>query len=96
MIGRLKDNEEAILEACKRDIGKSAFETYLTEIDWCEQDILFVCDNLSRWAKEEKAPDIPLTQRLVSPRIRKDPLGTVLVIGYVGAVEFCADMPAED
>ena len=31
--------------------------------------------------KDEKAPDIPLSNSLLNPRIRKEPLGTVLVIG---------------
>lgn len=31
--------------------------------------------------KDEAAPDIPLTNSLLNPRIRKEPLGTVLVIG---------------
>lgn len=70
------------MEACKRDLGKSAFEAYLTEIDWCKNDIVFVCNNLEKWAKDEKAPDIPLMNTALSPRIRKDPLGCVLVIGY--------------
>lgn len=46
-------------------------------------DIVFVTKNLEKWAKDEKAKDIPLTNALMSPRIRKDPLGCVLVIGYV-------------
>lgn len=79
----MKDNEEAIAEACKRDLGKSSFETYLTEVTWCENDIVFVCDNLKKWAKDEKAPDIPLMNMPLRPHIRKDPLGCVLIIGYV-------------
>jgi beta-apo-4'-carotenal oxygenase len=44
-------------------------------------DIVFVQNNLPTWVKDEKAPDMQLTNRLFSPRIRKDPLGAVLVIG---------------
>lgn len=82
-MNRLKDNEAALLEACKRDIGKGTFETMLTEISWCQNDIVFVCKNLAKWAKDERAPDMPLTNYLLSPTIRKDPLGCVLIIGYV-------------
>jgi len=78
---RLKDNEDLILDACKKDLGKSQFETYITEVGWCENDIVFMCNNLEKWVKDESAPDIPLANKLFSPRIRKDPLGTVLVIG---------------
>ncbi|KAI9735895.1 MAG: hypothetical protein M1834_001361 [Cirrosporium novae-zelandiae] len=77
----LKDHEDEFIEACKRDLGKSSFETYLSEIFWCQNDILFMCDNLEKWVREEKAPDIPLTNALLRPTIRKDPLGCVLVIG---------------
>ncbi|KAL8862588.1 MAG: hypothetical protein Q9178_001086 [Gyalolechia marmorata] len=77
----IKDNEAAILQACKEDLGKPEFETFLTEIDWCTNDIVFVTQNLEKWAKDEKAPDIPLANKLLSPRIRKDPLGAVLIIG---------------
>lgn len=55
----------------------------LTEISWCQNDIVFVCNNLAKWAKDERAPDMPLTNYLMSPTIRKDPLGCVLIIGYV-------------
>ena len=45
-------------------------------------DIVFVCQNLAKWAKDEAAPDINLANKLLSPRIRKEPLGCVLIIGY--------------
>ncbi|KAF2237956.1 aldehyde dehydrogenase [Viridothelium virens] len=77
----LKDNEAAVVEACKRDLGKSHFETYLTEIGWCENDIIFMCKNLPKWVKDESAPNISLTNRPVAPKIKKDPMGTVLIIG---------------
>ncbi|KAL8675390.1 MAG: hypothetical protein Q9168_000221 [Polycauliona sp. 1 TL-2023] len=77
----IKDNEAAIVEACKQDLGKGVFETYSAEIDWCTNDIIFVTRNLEKWAKDERAPDIPLANRLLSPMIRKDPLGAVLIIG---------------
>lgn len=32
--------------------------------------------------RDESAPDINFTNKLMSPKIRKDPLGAVLVIGY--------------
>lgn len=78
----IKDNSDAINEACQKDLGKGGFETYLTEIAWCMNDIVFVSQNLEKWAKDESAPDIPLVNKLLSPKIRKDPLGCVLIIGY--------------
>ena len=80
---RLKDNEQALEKACRLDLGKSAYESYVSEFGWSENDIVFVCKNLEKWAKDEKAPDIPLMNAALSPKIRKDPLGVVLVIGWV-------------
>ncbi|OCK81950.1 aldehyde dehydrogenase [Lepidopterella palustris CBS 459.81] len=77
----LKDNQDLIAEACKRDLGKSGFETYVTEVGWCMNDIIFMSTNIARFAKDEPAEDITFTNRFFGPRIRKDPLGSVLIIG---------------
>ncbi|KAL9105045.1 MAG: hypothetical protein Q9163_000058 [Psora crenata] len=77
----LKDNASDLLAACKKDIGKGTFEASC-ELDWCTNDCIFVCNNLEKWAKDEKAPDIPLINKvLLSPKVRKDPFGLVLIIG---------------
>ena len=70
-----------IEEACTKDLGKPAHETYLSEAGWCLNDIIFICNNLEKWMKDESAPDIALMNKIVSPKIRKDPMGVVLVIG---------------
>lgn len=77
----VKDNFDAIEAAAKHDRGASAFEVYISESAWVANDIVFVCDNLKKWAKDEPAPDIELMLKVLSPRIRKDPLGAVLIIG---------------
>jgi beta-apo-4'-carotenal oxygenase len=77
----IKDNEDALVEACMKDLGKPTYETYISEIDWCKNDIVFVTKNLEKWAKDEPAPDMALVNSLLSPTIRKEPLGVVLVIG---------------
>lgn len=61
---------------------KPRFETELAEIGWILNDIVFTTRNLHKWVKDEKAPDIDLNFKLMNPKIRKDPLGCVLVIGY--------------
>lgn len=80
-LSRLRDHEAEMQEACMKDLGKGYYEAMLSEIKWVENDIIFVCNNLEKWAKDEKAPDIDFVNSLMSPRIRKDPLGCVLVIG---------------
>ncbi|KAJ5230851.1 hypothetical protein N7489_011559 [Penicillium chrysogenum] len=77
----IKDNEEAIMEACAQDLNKPRFETNLGESGWLLNDIVFTTRNLRKWAKDEKASDIDLAFKFMNPKIRKDPLGTVLVIG---------------
>lgn len=76
-----KDNADLIEEACKKDLGKSQFETYLTEISWVMNDCVWMANNVERFAKDEKPADIAFTNRFMGPRIRKDPLGAVLIIG---------------
>lgn len=77
----IKNAEPELLEACKLDLGKSAFESYLTEIGWCLNDIIYVCNNLKSWMKEEKAKDVEFIHWAVQPRIQKSPMGVVLVLG---------------
>ena len=85
----ITDAESLLVAACKSDLGKPTFETYISEIDWVKNDIVFVCQNLAKWARDESAPDIPLTNKLISPTIRKDPLGCVLIIGFVLSPPLC-------
>ncbi|KAJ5544746.1 hypothetical protein N7461_007050 [Penicillium sp. DV-2018c] len=77
----IKDNEEEIMEACAQDLGKPRFETGVAESGWIMNDIVYTTRNLHKWAKDEKAPEIDLTFKFMNPKIRKDPLGCVLVIG---------------
>ena len=46
-------------------------------------DIIFMSNNLAKFAQDESPPDIAFTNKLFGPKIRKDPLGTVLIIGYI-------------
>lgn len=82
-IYRLKDNEASIYSALQQDLGKPAFESCVGEVEWCKNDIILTCNNLEKWAKDEHASDVPILNILLSPKIRKEPLGCVLVIGYV-------------
>ncbi len=77
----IADHEKELVEALARDLHKSEFETFVAEINWTQNDIIFQTQNLEKWMKDEKPADIAFANRLVSPRIRKDPLGVVLVIG---------------
>ncbi|KAI9373829.1 Aldehyde/histidinol dehydrogenase [Aspergillus egyptiacus] len=77
----IKDHEQQIAEALRLDLNKPRFESEVAETIWLENDIVFISKNLHKWVKDEKAEDIDLTFKFMNPKIRKDPLGTVLVIG---------------
>ncbi|BCS24570.1 hexadecenal dehydrogenase [Aspergillus puulaauensis] len=77
----IKDHEQQIIEALRLDLRKPRFESEVGESVWLENDIVFISKNLHKWVKDEKADDIDLTFKFMNPKIRKDPLGTVLVIG---------------
>ena len=62
-------------------MNKSAHETYMAELDFLKNEILYHCKNLAKWIKDEPIQDVGFSNMLMSPKIRKDPLGAVLVIG---------------
>ncbi|PTU18216.1 hypothetical protein P175DRAFT_0354546 [Aspergillus ochraceoroseus IBT 24754] len=77
----IKDHEQQIVEALRLDLNKPRFESEIGESSWLENDIVFISRHLYKWVKDESAPDIDLTFKFMSPKIRKDPLGCVLIIG---------------
>jgi beta-apo-4'-carotenal oxygenase len=79
----LDDYQPQILAALQQDLRKSSFEALLSEIDWLKKDCMFMLDNLEKYAKDEKlgSPDVPTAYSFMKFRIRKEPLGTVLIIG---------------
>ncbi|KAI4151632.1 MAG: hypothetical protein LQ340_003389 [Diploschistes diacapsis] len=77
----LHDNEAALLEALAKDLGKPMFEVYLSETDFVKSDILFACKHLPKWMKDGSVSDLPITLWPMSPRIKREPLGTVLILG---------------
>lgn len=90
----LKDNANAIEAACKLDLGKGIFESNVSELDFCTNTLLFDIKNLKEWAKDESSPGVPLDMKLLRPKTRKDPLGTVLIIGSV-ALHIIMSLPSK-
>jgi hypothetical protein len=82
-IGRVKDNEARIGEALSRDLGKPFYESFTGEIGWLLNDIIFVNSNLKKWLKDETPKYVDLAWKFVNIKVRKDPLGCVLVMGCV-------------
>uniref|UniRef100_A0A8D2MFT8 Aldehyde dehydrogenase domain-containing protein n=2 Tax=Zonotrichia albicollis TaxID=44394 RepID=A0A8D2MFT8_ZONAL len=79
-LGRfLDDKKQQIMDATASDLGKAPFETELSEILMCKNELHETLSNLSRWMKDEKVDRI-LAVQLDSAFIRKDPYGVVLII----------------
>lgn len=76
----LKKHEQEMYEAIKKDFGKSAFETYETEIALLYHEIKLTLRNLKSWTKAEvvatNLPNLPGKSYIIP-----EPFGTALVIG---------------
>uniref|UniRef100_A0A8C3NHJ9 Uncharacterized protein n=1 Tax=Geospiza parvula TaxID=87175 RepID=A0A8C3NHJ9_GEOPR len=75
----LDDKKQQIMDATASDLGKAPFETELSEILVCKNELHETLNNLSHWMKDEKVDRI-LAMQLDSAFIRKDPYGVVLII----------------
>ncbi|MCC5890797.1 MAG: aldehyde dehydrogenase [Alkalibacterium sp.] len=75
----LKTNQDRILEAVYKDFKKSAFETYVTEIQVVYDEIDYMLKHLEKLARPEKVKT-PLVHFYSKSKLIHDPLGTVLII----------------
>lgn len=75
----LKRCEPDIFAALKQDLGKSDFETYVTELGLVFSEISFISKHLAKWAKPRRV-GTPITHIGSTGRIIPEPYGTVLVI----------------
>ena len=76
----IKVNENKILEALKRDLGKSNFEGYATEVGIVYDEINIHIKNIRKWAKIEKRKS-PIIYYPSKSYIYKEPYGVTLIIG---------------
>lgn len=73
------ENEDRIYEAIKRDLGRSASESYMGEILTCKGELSFAIKNLPKWARGARAATPPVHLPATS-RVEPEPYGTVLVM----------------
>jgi len=73
-------HEDAINEALRLDLNKSAFEAFTTEVGFCLASIDHTLKHLDRWAKPRRVPT-PFINFYSKSYILPEPLGTVLIIG---------------
>ena len=76
----IKINEDKILEALKKDLGKSNFEGYATEVGIVYDEINIHIKNIKKWAKIEKRKS-PIIYYPSKSYIYKEPYGVTLIIG---------------
>lgn len=76
----IKDNEDEILNALNKDLNKSKFEAYATEIGMVYEEINLHIKKLKSWSKVEKV-STPISYFPAKSYIYKEPYGVTLIIG---------------
>ena len=76
----IKNHENELLDALYKDLGKSKVEAYATEIGMLLKSIKLMRKELKNWSKT-KQTDTPLYLFPTKGYIKKEPYGTVLIIG---------------
>jgi aldehyde dehydrogenase (NAD+) len=73
------DNEDAMLEALRADLGKPEFEAWIGETSFVMAELKYTIKRLPKWIKPKRVkaplPVLPAKARLV-----REPLGVVLII----------------
>ena len=75
----IKKHEREIADALKKDLHKSAFESYMTEIGLLLNEIRYVKKHLAGWMKEKWVPT-PFAQFPAKSMVIAEPYGVVLII----------------
>ncbi|MCD5323103.1 MULTISPECIES: aldehyde dehydrogenase [Pontibacillus] len=75
----IAENEEAIIGALYKDLHKSEFESYTTEIGFLYSEITSTIKNLKDWMKPQKVKT-PLTHAGSKSYLYKEPYGVTLII----------------
>ena len=75
----VQQNESAIFEALKKDLGKPLFEAAVTEVYFVYAEIDFALKNLSSWMKPQRVAPT-LTSLFTKNRILYEPKGLSLII----------------
>jgi aldehyde dehydrogenase (NAD+) len=76
----IQNKEEKILEALKKDLGKSDFEAYTSEVGFVLKSLDYTLKNIRNWAKTKKVRR-PIFMPISKSYVKYEPHGTVLIIG---------------
>lgn len=84
MLDRLKkaiiSKEDDIFDALQKDLGKSQFESYVTEVGFVLSSISFMMKHLKEWMEPEPVKT-PAHLQPAKSFIVREPYGSVLIIG---------------
>lgn len=88
----LRDNEDVLKEALKRDLHRSGHETEVLELHTIYGEFKEVFENLYSWAREDRV--WPALHYLASrPGVQHHPFGTVLIISPWNYPYMCSITP---
>ena len=73
----VRRHEEVLCSALRADLGKSAVESYMTEIGIVAGEIRFALRNLKCWMRPRRVPT-PLFAWPARSRVRYEPLGVAV------------------
>lgn len=75
----IQENESEIIDALNRDLNKSTFEAYETEIGTVLGEIRFMLKNINRFSKPKRVKT-PLAHFPSISKVYKEPYGVVLIM----------------
>jgi aldehyde dehydrogenase (NAD+) len=75
----VEENEQAFLEALKKDMGRSEFETTVAELGYLVGEVKYTLKHLPKWMKPKKVKT-PLVAQPGKAYVQYEPLGVVLNI----------------
>ncbi len=75
----IEENEQSIIHVLYRDLHKSEFESYTTEIGFLYSEITSAIKNLKEWMKPQKVKT-PLTHAGSKSYLYQEPYGVTLII----------------
>lgn len=76
----IKENEQLLIDALHKDLNKSEYEAYSSEIGFCLDSIRYIIKHLRSWARVKKVKT-PFFHVGTKSYIYSEPYGTVLIIG---------------
>ena len=75
----IKKYEKEVLQALKKDLNKSEFESYMSEVGIVYEEINYMLKNLKKLSKVEKRKT-PISQFPAKSEVIKEPYGVALII----------------